>query len=123
MRHPTIHTFEDPKLEPIRALITEFEAVESATTPLQRQQLVARGRQWGLGQTPDRDVSVPPPLQAYADKCARFAYKVYDEEVEALEASGVTQTEIVEVTLAANLGVSLARLERGLSLLAEEGER
>lgn len=122
MHHATIHAYDDPKLQPVRDLIAEFEELESATTPEQRRQIVARARQWGLGRTPEAPTSIPPALRDYADKCARFAYKVIDEEVDALKAAGTTETELVEVTLAASLGVSLARLERGLMLLSE-GER
>ena len=123
MNHRTILAFDDPKFRPVRELVTDFEGVDSTTTTQQRRLLVDRGRQWGLGKIPQDVVSIRPSLLSYADKCARFAYKVYDEEVDALRAEGATEAEIVEVTLAASLGVSLARLERGLALLDEEGGR
>ncbi|MEM9453258.1 MAG: hypothetical protein AAGF11_03710 [Myxococcota bacterium] len=123
MHHATIHAYDDPKLQPVRDLLSEFEQTESATSPEQRRQVVARARQWGLGRTPQAPTSISPALQGYADKCARFAYKVTDEEVDALKATGTTETALIEITLAASLGVSLARLEQGLMLLGSEDEQ
>src|SRR4051794_14382398 len=61
--------------------------------------------------------TLPEPLAAWTDKVARHAYKTTDEEVAALKQAGYSEDQIFEATLAAAVGASLSRLERGLSLL------
>jgi hypothetical protein len=59
----------------------------------------------------------PEPLRAYVEKVRRHAYKVTDEDVAALHASGFGEDQIYEATLAAAFGAARKRLERGLSAL------
>ena len=123
LEHKTILACEDEDFAPVRQLVIDMESLPSATTPALRKQVLERGREWGLGLVPDDDgLLLSESMRKYADKCARFAYKVYDAEVEALKQEGYTEDEIVDVTLAASFGVSLARLERGLMLLEGEDE-
>src|SRR5687768_16577863 len=66
---------------------------------------------------------VPIELAAYADKVAREAYGVTDEDVAALRRAGYTEDAIFEVTVSAALGAGLARLERGLAALGSGNAR
>jgi len=60
---------------------------------------------------------VPSELTRYVDKVALHAYKVTDADIEALRNAGYTEDAILEITISASLGASVARLERGLSAL------
>jgi alkylhydroperoxidase family enzyme len=60
---------------------------------------------------------VPEALRDYLDKVARHAYKVTDEDVEALRAAGYSEDQIFEATVSCALGASLRRLEAGLSAI------
>ena len=59
-------------------------------------------------------------LQGYVDKVTLHAYKVTDKDMQQLKETGYTEDVILEVTLCAGVGASLARLECGL--LALKGE-
>jgi alkylhydroperoxidase family enzyme len=62
---------------------------------------------------------VPEPLRAYVDKVHRCAYKVTDEDLEALEHAGYSQDQLFEITVSAAVGAGLSRLERGLAALGK----
>jgi alkylhydroperoxidase family enzyme len=64
---------------------------------------------------------VPEALRGYLDKVARYAYKVTDDDVEALRAAGYYEDQIFEVTVSCALGACLRRLEAGLSAIDEGG--
>jgi hypothetical protein len=59
-------------------------------------------------------------LGHYLDKVRRHAYRVVDEDVAGLRASGLDDDAIFELTFAAALGVAAERLEAGLALLGRE---
>ncbi len=61
--------------------------------------------------------SVPAELQSYLDKVARHAYKVTDNDVEALKQLGYSEDAIFELTVSAAVGAASARLECGLATL------
>ncbi|EFH80279.1 hypothetical protein [Ktedonobacter racemifer] len=63
---------------------------------------------------------VPAALEGYITKVALSAYKVTDQDIEALCAAGYSEDAIFELTLSAALGAGMARLERGLSALKGE---
>jgi alkylhydroperoxidase family enzyme len=65
----------------------------------------------------NRAAELPPELVAYVDKVERHAYKVTDEEVAALKASGYSEDQLFEITVAAAVGAALRRLEAGLAPL------
>jgi hypothetical protein len=65
--------------------------------------------------------AVPDALRTYVDKVGRFAYRVTNEDVEALKHAGYSEDAIFEVTVSAAVGAGLHRLERGLTAL--RGER
>ncbi|MGI9659542.1 MAG: hypothetical protein ACR2OD_11585 [Gaiellaceae bacterium] len=60
---------------------------------------------------------LPDDLVGYVDKVALHAYKVTDDDVEALKLAGRSEDEIFEVTVAAAVGAALERLEIGLRAL------
>jgi len=62
---------------------------------------------------------VPDALRAYTQKVALHAYKVTDEDVEAMKRAGYSEDHIFEVTAAAALGAAIRRLERGLVVVQE----
>jgi hypothetical protein len=65
---------------------------------------------------------LPPDLRGYVDKVVQHAYRITDEDVEALERAGHSEDAIFEITAAAALGAAILRLERGLKVLHESGE-
>jgi hypothetical protein len=63
------------------------------------------------------DPNIPEPLRAYVENLHRHAYKVTDEDIEALEQAGYSQDQLFEITVSAAVGAGLSRLERGLAAL------
>jgi len=63
------------------------------------------------------DVIVPDELSGWVEKVARDAYRTTDEDVESLKAAGYSEDQLFELTVAAALGASRARLERALATL------
>lgn len=61
--------------------------------------------------------TVPEPLASYAEKVRRYAYKVTDEDIRALEAAGYSQDQMLEATLSIALGAAQKRLDAGLRAL------
>ncbi len=70
---------------------------------------------------PPQASGVPEPWARHVDAVVRHAYKVTDADVAALKAAGHTDDQVFETTVAAAVGAGVARLERALSLLKEEG--
>lgn len=58
-----------------------------------------------------------PALTAFLQRVKRHAYRVTDEEVDALRASGHSDDLLFELLLGAALGASLERLEAGLGAM------
>jgi hypothetical protein len=77
-------------------------------TDLDLRQAVAQGR------------DVPEPLRGYVDKLHRHAYRITDDEVEALQRAGFSQDQLFEITVSAAVGAGLSRLERGLAALGKD---
>jgi alkylhydroperoxidase family enzyme len=69
------------------------------------------------------EAAVPEALHSYLDKVARHAYKVTDEDTEALRAAGYSDDQIFEATVSCALGACLRRLDAGLSAIDGEGMR
>jgi alkylhydroperoxidase family enzyme len=63
---------------------------------------------------------VPEALRSYVDKVARHAYKVTDEDIDALGAAGYSEDQIFELTVSCAVGAGLRRREAGLGAI--EGE-
>ena len=53
----------------------------------------------------------------YADKVRRHAYRIIDEDIEALHAEGYSDPQIHELTEAAAYGAALVRLDAALAAL------
>lgn len=62
---------------------------------------------------------LPPEARGYVDKVARHAYRVTDEDVDAMKSIGWSEDAIFELTVAAAVGAAIMRLERGLQALDE----
>lgn len=63
------------------------------------------------------ETELPEEMTGYLDKVSQHAYKVVDQDVEALKAKGYSEDAIFELTLSAALGAGMSRLERGLAAL------
>jgi enoyl-CoA hydratase/carnithine racemase len=69
----------------------------------------------GVRQAAAQAVDPPEAFRSYLDKVARHAYKVTDEDVEALREAGYSEDQIFEATVSCALGACLRRLEAGLT--------
>ena len=88
------------------------------TTKGLRQEVEARAEASISSATPPAtSTAIPPLVAAYVDTVSRHAYKVTDEQVNALREAGHSQDAIFEITVAAAVGAAAGRLERGLALL------
>lgn len=67
----------------------------------------------------ERFEEAPPALRPYLEKVALHAYRITDEDVEALKQAGLTEDQIFEATVAAAVGAGLERLRAGLAALGE----
>jgi hypothetical protein len=85
------------------------------TGPELRRSVAAHAAElWSSGHS---DVIIPDPLRPYVRKVALESYKVVDEDVDALrEDGGLSEDEILEVTLASALGCALSVLDTGTRL-------
>jgi hypothetical protein len=61
-----------------------------------------------------------PEVERYLSKVALHAYKVTDQDIEALKTAGYDEDAIFELTLSAALGAGMARLECGMAALKGE---
>lgn len=64
--------------------------------------------------------TLPTELQMYLKKVAFYAYKVTDEDVEALKQVGYSEDALFEITLSGALGAGIVRLQHGLQALKGE---
>lgn len=64
---------------------------------------------------PDREA--PPDFAPYLDKVRQNAYRVTDEDVQALKAAGFSEDVIFEQTVSVAVAAGLARLEAALEVL------
>ena len=60
---------------------------------------------------------LPAAVAAFADKVARAAHTVTDDDVAELLAKGYSEDAVFEITLSAALGAGASRLERGLQAM------
>lgn len=90
----------------------------AASDPALRRTVEARAARWFGGERHVEGIDeLPEPLAAHVDKVARWAYKVIDEDMDALRQAGFDDPRIFELTMAAALGASLPALERLFALL------
>lgn len=104
-------------LAPLRDGLAAFSREPGALSSAERLALMREAAAVSMGGEP-APIGVVDTLPAYVRKVAGHAYRVEDADADALRAAGVREDAIFEATLAASLGASLARLERGLALLA-----
>ena len=64
---------------------------------------------------PDREA--PPEFAPYLDKVRRNAYRVTDEDIQALRDAGYSEDFIFEQTVSVAVAAGLKRLEAGLGML------
>lgn len=64
--------------------------------------------------------AVPHDLAGYLDKVAAAAYSIGDTDLDRLRTAGHSEDEIIELTEAAALGASLARLDIALAAIGED---
>ena len=64
---------------------------------------------------PDRQA--PPDFAPYLDKVRRNAYKVTDDDIQALKDSGYSEDVIFEQTVSVAVAAGLERLKAGLAVL------
>jgi hypothetical protein len=81
-----------------------------------RQAAAARSAQLG-GQPGAAGGEIPAGLRAFVDATALHAYRLTDEDVQALRRAGYSEDAIFEIAISAAIGGGLARLERGLAAL------
>lgn len=93
---------------------------KGTTDPALRRAVAARSGELAGG--PPTDVAaIPENLRAYVDTVSRHAYRITDQDVEALRRAGYSEDTIFEVSAAASVGAGMALLERGLAAL--KGDR
>jgi hypothetical protein len=85
------------------------------TDPALRQAVAARTGELGGGSPAVG--KLPENLRKHVDMIGLHAYRITDEDVDALRQAGYSDDEIFEVCVSAALGAGLARLERGLAAL------
>jgi alkylhydroperoxidase family enzyme len=68
-----------------------------------------------LAARPDR--TAPAAMEPYLEKVRRDAYRVTDEDVDALRAAGFSEDEIFEQTVSAAVSEGLVRLDAALRAL------
>jgi hypothetical protein len=63
------------------------------------------------------------PLGALADKVARHAYKVTDEDINAARVSGVSEDQVFEIVVCAAIGQATRQYETALAALGAATEK
>jgi hypothetical protein len=93
-------------------------ALESpgVTEPALRRAVFARSAELSGGAAAGVE-EIPADLRKYVDTAARHAYRITDEDVQALRQAGYSEDAIFEISVAASVGAGLSRLERGLGIL------
>jgi len=94
----------DAFTEPVRRL-TERRLSEPGALDVTVRQAAAVG------------AGLPAPLAAYVEKVRRYAYRVMDEDAEALVRGGLSEEQVLELTEAAAFGAALTRLDAALAVL------
>ena len=64
-----------------------------------------------------QDSGLAEPLGALADKVARYAYRVTDEDIHAVRISGLSEDEIFEIVVCAAVGQATRQYDAALHAL------
>lgn len=86
------------------------------TDPALRRAIEARAEELAAG-PPAETAAIPDNLREYVDTVALHAYRITDEDIQALLRAGYSEDAIFEISAAAAVGAGMARLERGLAAL------
>ncbi len=103
----SIHT----AFQQLRAAVLEGQGTVS---PAERQRIAA----WSAH--PEQEPAsqqFPEPLARLLNKITRYAYKVTDEDIQALLEAGYSEDAIFESVVSAALGTAIRRYERGMAVL------
>jgi alkylhydroperoxidase family enzyme len=87
-----------------------------AKTPPKLRRAAAERARFLAGLAPTAP-DLPSEWMSYVDKVALHAYRVTDEDVQALKDAGHDEDEIFEVTVATAVGASVARGRAGFAAL------
>jgi alkylhydroperoxidase family enzyme len=87
-----------------------------AEAPALRQSVEALAARLNGGVRPE-STQLPEELAAYVKTVALHAYRVTDEQIEALRLAGYSDEALFEITISAALGAGMARFEEGLDAL------
>jgi alkylhydroperoxidase family enzyme len=82
-----------------------------------RQGAAARAARAGGGSIDGVSEALPEALAAWVDQVASRAWTITDEDCAKLRAAGFDEDAIYEVTVAAAVGASVARMQAGLRAL------
>ena len=99
-----------------RVLSESVLSSSGQTTPELRRAVETRSARLGGRITQEVELG-STDLEHYVQKVALYAYRVTDEDIEALHRAGYSDEAIFELTVSAALGAGTARLERGLAAL------
>lgn len=101
---------------PVQRLVEAVLTTPGETNPSLRQAIEEQVAHLTL-HSAQKVATVPPELTTYIQKVALAAYKITDEDTEALQQAGYGEDAIFEITLSAALSAAMLRLQRGLSAL------
>ncbi|MDJ0840352.1 MAG: hypothetical protein QNK37_27830 [Acidobacteriota bacterium] len=104
--------------ESLTRLVDTVLSGPGKTTPKLR--LAVEARAAALSGRQGSDTAVPDELSGWVEKVARHAYRTTDEDIESLRLAGYSEDQLFELTVAAAIGASLARLECALGTLGDE---
>lgn len=101
---------EDKKRMAHTALVTQLLQGLGRATPAQRR-------------TAFDNTGLDGPLSTLVNKVARYAYRVTDEDINAVKASGLSEDEIFELVVCAAVGQSSRQYESALAALDDATEK
>lgn len=102
--------------ESIRQLREAVLAGPGETSPEERQRVA------GWSGNPEQGPlsrQVTEPLASVLTKVTRYAYKVTDEDIQALKGAGYSEDAIFELVTSAAVGAAMRRYEQGMAALRE----
>jgi hypothetical protein len=101
---------EDKKRIAHNILITRVLEGDGMATPVQRRAAFDNAR-------------LNEPLNMLVNKVARYAYRVTDEDIISVKASGFSEDQIFELVVCAALGQSTRQYKTALAALDAAGEK
>ncbi len=105
-----------PRFDALRTTAQLFFSQDGALSSADRIALAETAMNQGRG-APAPEPGVVSGLRGFAQKVARWAYKVTDEDVAALREVGHSEDAVWEAIVAAGMGISMDRLDRALQLI------